>query len=117
MRVPEPDVLNATKVFAEGQAVALHNEFANSAGTLTDPTSVTLSYQRHYRSGGATVTDGEVTATWPATSSLRLSTGVFELVIDTTGKPGRYTYRWSSTGTPQAATGDGEFRVTDSSLA
>ncbi len=86
-----------------GSLVQVSATFKNSAGTLANPSVVTLVYA-----------DPTGLKTTIAQSSLtNSSTGVWAYSVDTTAKPGRWLYRFTGTGTVQAA-GDSQFIVTDS---
>src|SRR6266576_3881596 len=72
--------------------------FINGAGALTDPTTVTLKWNRH----------GEAVMTWtwtvalPGTNIVKDSTGVFHADIPVT-EPGLHYFRWEGTGAVVAA--------------
>jgi hypothetical protein len=81
-------------VFA-GTKIRLSGSFRNLAGTLTDPTAVTLTIQPP---------DGVADETPTPTSS---STGVWTSDYDTTGKAsGLYRFRFDGTGVLIAASED-----------
>ena len=74
-----------------GSLVQLTGTFKNTAGTLTDPTSVTC-----------TVKDPAGTVTTPATT--KSSTGVYTADVDlTNAAAGVWWYRFAGTGACQAA--------------
>jgi hypothetical protein len=83
--------------------VQLTGTFKNAAGTLTDPSAVTC-----------TVRDPAGAVTTPAAS--RASAGVWTATVDLTGAtPGVWNYRFSGTGTVQAAE-EGSFYVETSNV-
>ena len=86
-----------------GSLVQVSATFKNQAGTLTNPSVVTLLY----------VDPTGVKTTVAQSSLTNSSTGVWTYSIDTTAKPGRWLYRFTGTGSVQAA-GDSQFIVTDS---
>lgn len=72
--------------------------FTNSAGVLTDPTTVTL----RWRVAGGTETTLTWTAAVPGTDIVKDSTGVFHADI-TVVAPGLHYYRWAGMGAVVAA--------------
>jgi uncharacterized protein YfaS (alpha-2-macroglobulin family) len=81
-----------------GSVVTLTATFRNAAGTLANPTAVTITVRQP---GGTTTT--------PTASST--STGVYTASYNTTGlAPGVYRWRAAGTGTVVAAA-EGEFLV------
>lgn len=93
-----------------GSLVRVKVAFTDSSGNAQDPTAVYLKT----KSGKTATTVQATTATNPAI--VKDSTGNYHYDIDTTGEPGRWTYRWWSTGTGQAAS-DSFFDVDFSALA
>jgi hypothetical protein len=89
-----------------GDRVRLTVTFTNTAGTVTDPTTVTCQVKLRYVIG-ATAT----TYTYPATIT-KDSTGVFHVDVTPTNE-GIWDYRWVGTGTVIAAV-EGAFNVPNS---
>lgn len=90
--------------YAEGSLVKLTGTFTDEVGAAVDPSVVKVAIEK---SDGTTTTytygtDPEVT---------KPSTGIYQIQVDTTGKPGYWHYRWYSTGSGQTATTRGRFRV------
>ncbi len=78
--------------------------FRDRNGTLADPDIVRLKY----RTPDATIT----TVQYPATPIARDATGLYHADLDTTGKPGRWTYEWySPSGDPVQAIAVNSFDV------
>lgn len=82
--------------------VATYNQqnqggFLNASGVLTDPTAVTLK-----------IADPTGQVTTPA--AIRDSTGFYHYDVDTTAKPGLWTYEWIGTGVVQAIAAN-QFKV------
>lgn len=75
--------------FEIGELVRLTRTFVNLAGTATDPSTVKV----RLRSPDGTVTEGDATNDTTAV-------GVFYFDVTPT-VPGRWRYRWVSTGDPQ----------------
>ena len=73
-----------------------------STGALVDPSTITFSYNLNY---GSTIHSWSyASASSPAIGTVaRLSTGVYEVWVDTTGLNGLLVANWVSTGTGQAA--------------
>lgn len=69
-----------------------------STGLATDPSTITLKYLPG--SGSA------VTIVYPAAGITRVSAGVYQASLDTTGKPGTWTVEWIGTGAVQAIATD-----------
>jgi hypothetical protein len=82
--------------------VLIKGTFTTSAGVLTDPTNASVDV----------VTPSGITTTYTylALQVQKASTGVYSLTIDTTGKSGRWTYRWWSP-LPLAAANAADFIV------
>lgn len=80
--------------------------FTNSAGVLTDPTTVTL----RWRVAGGAETTYTWTAVVPGTDIVRDSVGVFHADITVTS-PGLHYFRWEGTGAVAAAE-EGTFSAT-----
>jgi hypothetical protein len=82
--------------YDEGDVVRCRGEFRDVNGTLADPAVIKF----RFTSPGADVveyvylTDDELT---------KVSTGIYLVELDTTGKPGTWHYRFFSTGNGQAA--------------
>ena len=76
-----------------------------STGSLIDPTTIVFSYSLN---GGATINSWTYTsATTPAVGTVaRISTGVYEVWVSTTGLNGLLVGEWVSTGTGAASTQD-----------
>lgn len=72
--------------------------FTNSAGVLTDPTTVTL----RWRVAGGTETVYTWTAAVPGTDIVKDSVGIFHAYI-TVVAPGTHYLRWEGTGAVVAA--------------
>ena len=89
--------------YSEGQVPRITATFKTSSGTLVDPTSVFFRYK---------VGNGAVTQeAYGGGIVLKESTGVYYVDIDTTGKPGKWIYRWYSTGTAACSMLKREFDV------
>lgn len=90
--------------FAEGNLVKLEAEYRDPANALFNPTAVSIKVTNP---AGTTTTyvygtDADL---------IRSSTGMYYINIDTTDKPGKWKYRWYSTGTGQAASNNLSFDV------
>jgi len=72
--------------------------FQSPSGTLIDPSTVKLDVITPDNVLTTTTYGGS--GPYPIT---RVSTGIYQASLDTTGKPGRWQYRWYATGTGQAA--------------
>ena len=96
-----------------GTAVLVESDpFTDDTGAPADPSLVQLVYQPgvwypHNLPQKVTVDETDLTHV--------ASSGVYSYVLDTTGLPGRWRYRFVGTGTLQAA-GDKTFYVDDSPL-
>lgn len=71
--------------------------FRDTTGTLADPGVVTLSV----RDGTGLVTVTTYNSAGPYTIT-RDAAGLYSAKLDTTGKPGLWTYEWTGTGGVQA---------------
>lgn len=90
-----------------GDQVRLTVHWTDSAGTATDPTTVTCLLRRRYQLSPVTTT----TYTYPATIT-KSSTGVYYVDV-TPDQEGIWDYRWVATGTVVKAE-EGAFNVPDS---
>jgi hypothetical protein len=88
--------------YTVGAQVVVKGTFTNSNGTI-DPTNASVDI----------VTPSEITTTYTylAAQVTRVSAGIYTFTIDTTGQPGRWSYRWWSPPTPIGAANQGEFIV------
>ena len=88
--------MTTLNTYLAGNVVVLTATFTTVAtSTLTDPTTITLKV-------GNTAT-ATTTYTYAASQITRVSTGVYQVNIDTTGySAGTYGYEWLSTGPAQA---------------
>lgn len=91
-----------------GVVVSVIGTFKDKTQVLQDPTTVTLKVKDP--SGTSS------TYTYAAAQVTRDSLGVYRKDIDTALKPGKWLYRWESTGQYQAA-GDNAFIVRPSPLS
>lgn len=89
-----------------GDQVRLTAQFADSAGTLIDPTTISCLVKLRYVIGAATTT-----YTHPATIT-KDSTGIYHVDVTPTTE-GIWDYRWVATGTVIAAE-EGAFNVPNS---
>lgn len=92
-------------VYQVGDLVHIYATFTNSAGVVTDPTTVTLLVKLRYI--GPTMT-----YTYAGTTVTKASTGVYYVDFTPTAE-GIWDYRWVGTGTVQAAI-EGAFNIPDS---
>ncbi len=76
--------------------------FEDSSGTVTDPATIAVDV--------VDATGVTTTYSYSGGTVTKVSTGVYTVNLDTTAKPGRWQYRWYSTGTGQAAN-TGQFLV------
>lgn len=101
-------------VYPEGAVIRLIVTFTDpETGTNIDPdtAAVETASGANPAAPGTTTTYTYSSATQPAIGTLaRTATGVYEVWVDTTNKPGYWTYRGVSTGTGQAAATD-QFQV------
>lgn len=90
--------------FPEGNLVHLESEFRDAAEALFNPTVVKISI---------TTPAGDTTEYVYGTNVelIRSSTGIYYINVNTTDKPGRWRYRWWSTGTGQASSSNKIFDV------
>jgi hypothetical protein len=84
-------------IYPNGQGVVLSNTFKNTAGALTDPTTVTLTVRRP---------DGTV----DTPTAVKDSTGTYHADYTSTTQAGAYVWRWSGTGA-LIADSEGTFMV------
>lgn len=89
--------------FDEGDSVKVTGTYKDAAEALHDPGAVFLDidWPDGTNQTFEYTVDAEIT---------RESLGLFNATFDTAGKPGRWFYRWYSTGVGQAAD-EGEFVV------
>lgn len=93
------------KLFWKGAVVRVSAAFADADGQPVDPNTVQLEYR---------VGSGDVTRWVHGTDSELVKDDVGEYHADIpAATPGRYYWRWESTGTGQAAE-EGEFEVAQS---
>ncbi len=79
-------------LYSTGQPIRLSTTVRDIAGTVTDPTALTLTYGPQ---GGSPATKH-----WPSPAEVtRDSAGVFHCDIAATLGAGHYLYRWTATGT------------------
>jgi hypothetical protein len=90
-------------VFWEGDVLESTLAVFDLNGSPADPLTVLFIYQIE-------------TATPITSPGVHDSLGNFHYDIDTTNKPGRYYWRWETTGNPQIATPDQVFVVRNSKL-
>jgi hypothetical protein len=95
--------------YDEGTIVEMNATYLGDDNvTPVDPTAVAFSYAV-IPPGSATRSTTVVLNFTPGTSTPavnvigKLSTGIYQVWIDTTGLPGDWTYDWTSSGTGQAA--------------
>ena len=101
--------------YDEGSLVTVSTNppFQTLAGVNTDPTDVYFEWTVLGLNGvtsAVTVWHMQPPGTNLAGSIVRDSAGTFHVVMDTTGLPGLWLYRWRGTGTIQAVF-DGSFYV------
>lgn len=89
--------------FDYGAKIRLKAIFADSAGTVIDPTTVSFKYL-------ADAVGITTTLTYPNANLIRELTGNYYTDIDTNEASGRYTWNWIATGTGQASSAN-EFYV------
>jgi hypothetical protein len=78
----------------QATAVLTTVTFTNSAGVVTDPTTITLKY--------AIEGQAPTTETYASSAVTRVSTGVYEYTLDTSVGAGTWTVEWIATGTCEA---------------
>jgi hypothetical protein len=85
-------------LFVAGSLITSTATFANAAGSPADPSTITLKY----RAGSGPT----VVAVYPAPAITRVSAGVYQALLDTTGWAGPgdqlWAVQWSGTGLVQA---------------
>lgn len=91
-----------------GSVVSVIGTFKDKAQVVQDPTTVTLKLKDP--SGTS------FTYTYALAQVIKDSVGVYRKDVDTTLKPGKWLYRWESTGQYQAAS-DNAFIVRPSPLS
>jgi len=95
------------KVYQKSDLVRIDGSFTDLAGTLADPTTVTLK---------VTPPSGVTVAyTWAAAQVIRDSVGAFHYDLSVT-EAGQWFYRWEATGAASQAADNGEFMVEPSSF-
>lgn len=86
-----------------GAPVAIEAEYRNASGVLIDPTTVSLKT----RSPSGTVS----TYTYGVTSApIKLATGRYRIEV-TPDQPGRWHWRWQTTGSGLVSAEEGSFTV------
>ncbi len=98
-------------VYLSGTLVRTTTTFTNASGAATDPTTITLKYQK--AAGPAT------TVVYPSSPVIKDGVGVYHADLDTTGWAGpnnlKYFIEWIGTGTVQAINVD-NWEVTPAEL-
>ena len=95
------------KVYQKGDLVRIDGSFTDLAGTLADPTTVTLKVTPPFA-----VT---VAYTWAGAQVIRDSLGVFHYDLSV-AEAGQWFFRWEATGASSQAADLGEFMVEPSSF-
>jgi hypothetical protein len=83
--------------YMAGQGVRVSVAFTDSNGNAVDPTTVTLKFAAPDGTSGP----NNAASPWTyggAGSIVKDSTGNYHAVLDTTGKPGEWTYEWIGSG-------------------
>lgn len=90
--------MSTPATYMSGSLITSTATFLDDTGALADPSTITLKYKA---GSGATVT-----AVYPAAPVTRVSTGVYQAELDSTGWTGPdsqlWTVQWSGTGNVQA---------------
>lgn len=96
--------------YIPGQGVLVRAEFYDRNGAVVDPTTVTLTYKKPD-------TSAVVSIVGVAGGLTKISTGIYEYVIDTSAGPvGDWHYKFAGTGAAVGAN-EGVFFVRRSQLA